>query len=274
MLKIFEKAPWLLTILAVLKNLVSPAFFIMPMAVKEGGTTISIIVTFLVFFTILHGTLISSALKNYVGASKGKSVETVLLADACEKMGARGPDFLRVGGLHVANLIRLSEFLTHIFRCAFYINLVVDVLEQFSAFDNFPNAFIVLTITGGMVFIAPLSQIWQIRLVLSVIGTGILMGIYYHVLVEAGEKTVDEELVDKRGDPQYIPFSVGKIIFMFSYFTPHLMPDFRQPSLTYIPPYILGLTIHTSLALFFGIFCYRAFTEDTETLIFFNLRTE
>lgn len=274
MLKIFEKAPWLLTSLAGVKNLVSPAFIIMPMAVKEGGTTISVVVTALVFFTVLHGTLISSALKNYVGVSKGKSVETMLLADACEKMGAKGPDFLRVGGLHVANLIRLFEFLTHIFRCAFYINLVVDVLEQYSVFDNFPNAFIVLVITIGCVILAPLCQLWQIRLILTTIGEALVMCVIYMVLLDAGEKEVDEELVDKRGDPQYIPFSVGKIIFMLSYFSPHLMTDFRQPSLSYIPPYILGLIIHTALALFFGLFCYRAYTEDTETLIFFNVKNE
>lgn len=274
MLKIFELAPWILTILAVAKNLISPAFLIMPMAVKEGGTMITIVITCLTFLTILHGTLISSALKNYIGASKGKSVETMLLTDACEKMGARGPEFLRVGGLHVANMIRLSEFLMHICRCAFYTNVIVDILEQMHIFENFPNTLLVLIVTFAAVVLAPVAQIWQLRLILSTIGVALIATIMGLVMTEAISVDVDEELVDKRGDPQYIAFCVGKIIFMMTYFSPHLNSDFRQPSLSYIPPYVMGLIVHTALALVLGIFCYRAYTEDTATLIFFNLKTQ
>lgn len=274
MLKIFELAPWILTILAVVKNMVTPAFFIMPMAVKEGGTMITIVVTVLVLLTVLHGTLISSALKNYIGASKGKSVESILLADACEKMGARGPDFLRIGGLHVANMIRLSEFLAHIFRCAFYINVIVDILETMSMFENFPNALLVLLITMAAVLLAPIAQIWQLRLIFSSLGAAIVVCVLGFVFAEASGNSVEEELVDKRGDPQYIPFCVGKIIFMITYFSPHLNSDFRQPSLSYIPPYVMGLVFHTGIAMLTGIYFYRAYTEDTATLIFFNLKSE
>lgn len=274
MLKIFELAPWILTIMAVAKNMISPAFLIMPMAVKEGGTVITMVVTVLILLTVLHGALISSALKNYIGASKGKSVETILLADACEKMGARGPDFLRVGGLHVANLIRLSEFLTHIFRCSFYINVIVDILETMSIFENFPNALLVLIITMAAVLLAPIAHIWQLRFILSTLAAVIVAVVLVFVFSEASGKTVDEELVDKRGDPQYIPFCVGKILFMLTYFTPHLNSDFRQPSLSYIPPYVVGLVLHTVLGTLIGIHFYRAYTEETQTLIFFNLKNE
>lgn len=274
MLKIFDLAPWILTILAVAKNMFTPAFLIMPMAVKEGGTMISIVIMVLILLTVLHGTLISSALKNYIGASKGKSVETMLLPDACEKMGLRGPDFLRIGGLHVANMIRLSEFLAHIFRCSFYINVIVDILETMSIFENYPNALLVLIITMGAVLLAPIAQIWQLRLIFSTAGSILILGILAFVFNEAANTEVSEDLVDKRGDPQYIPFCVGKIIFMITYFSPHLNSDFRQPSLSYIPPYVVGLFVHTGIALFIGIFFYRAYTEDTATLIFFNLKDE
>lgn len=274
MLKIFELAPWILTIMAVVKNMITPAFLIIPMAVKNGGTIISIVVTALVWLAVLHGTLISSALKNYIGVSKGKSVEIMLLPDACEKMGLRGPDFLRVGGLHVANMIRLSEFLLHIFRCSFYINVIVDILETMSIFENFPNALLVLIVTMAAVVLAPIAQIWQLRIILSTIGTVLIVAVIGIVFNEANANDVDEELVDKRGDPQYIPFCVGQIIFALTYFSPHLNSDFRQPSLSYIPPYVLGLIVHAILTVMTGIFFYRAYTEDTPTLIFFNLRNE
>lgn len=274
MLKIFELAPWILTILAAAKNMISPAFLIMPMAVKEGGTIISIMITVLAFLTVLHGTLISSALKNYIGASKGKSVELVGLADACEKMGARGPDFLRIGGLHLANMIRLSEFLMHIFRCSFYINVMVDILELMHIFENFPNALLVLLITFAAVLLAPIAQIWQLRLILSSIGAVFITVVLMLVFSEAMGNDVEEELVDKRGDSQYIPFCVGKIIFVLTFFSPHLNTDFRQPSLSYIPPYVVGLIVHTFVAIWMGIYFYRSFTEETATLIFFNLKNQ
>lgn len=271
MLKIFELAPWILTILAVAKNLVSPAFLIMPVAVKEGGTVIIIIISVLAFLTILHGTLISSALKNYIGASKGKSVEMILLADACEKMGARGPDFLRIGGLHIANMIRLFEFLMHIFRCSFYINVIVDILETMHIFENFPNALLVLIVMFAAVILSPVAQIWQLRLILSTLGSVIMTVVLVLVWLEARGHDVNEDMVDKRGDPQFIPFSVGKTLFMMTYFSPHLNPDFRQPSLTYIPPYVAGLVCHTIIAVWMGIYFYRSYLEDTHQLIFFNL---
>lgn len=274
MLKIFELAPWILTILAVAKNMVSPAFLIMPLAVKEGGTVITIIVTVLVFLVVLHGTLISSALKNYIGASKGKSVETMLLSDACEKMGARGPEFLRSGGLHLANMIRLSEFLVHIFRCSFYISVIVDILETMTIFENYPNALLVLIITLTAVALSPISQIWQLRMIFGALGSTLVAFVLAFVVMEAAREDVDEELVDKRGDPQYVPFCIGKVLFLMTFFSPHLNSDFRQPSLSYIPPYVVGLVVHTVLALSLGTFFYRAYTEETATLIFFNLKSE
>lgn len=274
MLKIFELAPWILTIMAVIKNMVSPALLIIPLAVKEGGTVLTIVISALAVLTVLHGTLISSALKNYVGVSKGRSVETMLLPDACEKMGLRGPDFLRVGGLHVANMMRLSEFLMHLLRCAFYTNVIVDVLEDMNLFENFPNSLLVLLVTLAAVVLAPIAQIWQLRILLSAIGALLIALIMGTVMSEASRNEVDEELVDKRGDPQYVPFCVGKILFLLAYFSPHLNSDFRQPSLSYIPPYVMGLLMHTIISIFMGIFLYRAYTEETASLIVFNMTKE
>ena len=246
----------------------------MPMAVKEGGTSIAVIITILTFFVVLHGTLISTALKIYVGAPKGKSVETDLLPDVCDKMGARGPEFLKLGGLHVANMIRLAEFFGHIFRSAFYINIMVDVLATLPVFENLPNAFLVLIITLCSVFLAPIAQVWQLRLVLSCIGTIIFMVVFGFVIGESSGNKVDDELVDKRGDPQYIPFCVGKIIFTMGYFSPHLNPDFRQPTLAYIPPYAIGLVLYTVFSLMVGTVLYKAYTEDTMALIILNLKNK
>lgn len=269
-----EQNPWIITAGAVLKNLVTPATLLMPNAVKNGGYVLTPVMMSTGMLFLLHGTLILSALKYGVG-KLGPNNESLLFSEACEQIGEGGPPYMKDVGIYLRNFVQILEFLGHIFKCAVYLVILADTVAsmEFNMSSDEPWTLKTLIVGIGLIWltVVQFAMIPLISIVMTILGTIIILITAVFMLIAASRMTTVDELVDRYGDPTYLPLSIGQIIIVLSYFTPISNHEFRTTNLTYLMPYIPGLILYVVGCLWFGCYCYISYNEATSSMIIISM---
>lgn len=258
-----------------LKHSFNPSLFLVPNAFRNGGYILSIIFLIAILSLSFYSTLALSQTKVVIGKEKRRFPEEMSWTETITYLFRQGK-VLRGLSSTIINVTKWLEFHLHISKCAVYVlmaaKLTRDLAIEFYKFDLDASAFVVAwAIPFTIVAIMSNMKNWNKALsAIATLMTIVCLGCVSY-LIKEGYK-VDKTEIDAWGEFEYLPTSIGLLLFCKSYVSPISNPELRVTEPREYKTLVVGVVVYAMMLTGFALFCYLGLNEMTSTSVLSNFQ--
>ena len=262
-------------LLLTLKHTFNMSLFMAPCAFRNGGYILSPIFIVVILAIFSYSTLALSQIKTVLGKEKRRYPEEMTWSETITYLFRNGAILSKISST-IENLTKVSEFALHIGRCAVYVLVAGKITRDLSIeiyhFDAGAGVFVVVWAVP-FTLIAIMTNMRNWNKALYTIATLLTIGnvgcIIY--LVQDGYKIVTTE-VDAWGEFEYIPNSIGLLLFILSYLSPISNPELRVTEARQYKTLAVGIVFYALVVIAFALFCYLGLNELVATMVLCNFQ--
>lgn len=263
-------------LLLCLKHSFNPSIFFVPSAFRNGGYVLSIIFVAIILAMSFYATLALSQTKAVMGKEKRRFPEQMTWFETVTYLFRYGkvlPGFSSA----IENVIKGTEFSLHICKCAVFVlttaKLTRDLSIEFYHFDVDAGYFVVAWAIP-FTLIAVTSNMRHWTKAMSGIGTGVIVGIFgciIYLMLQEGYAVTRTE-IDAFGELQYLPTSIGVLLYCLSNMSPISNPELMVTEARQYRTLSIGVLFYSALLIAFGLFCYLGLDEMVATSVVCNFQ--
>lgn len=256
-----------------LKHSFNPSLFIAPSAFRNGGYLLSIIFIVVILAMFFYATLALSQTKAVMGKEKRRFPEEMSWPEVIVYLFRYGT-VLRGLSSTIGNVTKVTEFALHICKCAVYI-LTASKLSRDLAIDIFrfdiDAEFFVVAWAIPFTIVAIMSNMKNYTKVLHGCGAVLIIAILCcFIYLSQRDYTVVKTEIDAWGEFEYLPSSIGMLLFCLSYLSPISNPELRVTEARQYKTLAVGVIIYALILIGFAIYGYFGLNETVATHILCN----
>lgn len=258
-----------------LKHSFNPSIFIVPCAFRNGGYILSVIFILVILAMSFYATLALSQTKSVLGKEKRRFPEDMTWSETITYLFRYGKIFRGLSST-IENVTKVMEFALHISKCAVYVliaaKLTRDLSIEFYNFEIQVGAFVVAwAIPFTIIAIMSNMKNWTKMLygLATLITIGCLGCVIY--LIQDGYEIKKAE-IDAWGELEYLPTSMGLLLFSMSYMSPISNPELKVTESREYKTLAVGVAVYSLILVGFGLFCYLGLNEMIATSVVCNFQ--
>lgn len=256
-----------------LKHSFNPSLFIAPCAFRNGGYILSIIFIVVILAMFFYATLALSQTKAVMGKEKRRFPEEMSWPEVIMYLFRYGT-VLRGLSSTIGNVTKVTEFALHIAKCAVYIltaaKLSRDLANELYHFD-IDAEFFVVAWAIPFTIVAIMSNLKDYTKVLHGIGVILIIGIMScFIYLAQQDYTIKKTEIDAWGEFEYLPTSIGILLFCLSYLSPISNPELRVTEARQYKTLAGGVIIYAMILIAFALYGYFGLNEMVATNILCN----
>lgn len=258
-----------------LKHSFNPSIFIVPCAFRNGGYILSVIFILVILAMSFYATLALSQTKSVLGKEKRRFPEDMTWSETITYLFRYGKIFRGLSST-IENVTKVMEFALHISKCAVYVliaaKLTRDLSIEFYNFEIQVGAFVVAwAIPFTIIAIMSNMKNWTKMLygLATFITIGCLGCVIY--LIQDGYEIKKAE-IDAWGELEYLPTSMGLLLFSMSYMSPISNPELKVTESREYKTLAVGVAVYSLILVGFGLFCYLGLNELIATSVVCNFQ--
>lgn len=266
----FRETKWFDITLMIIKHFWNPSMLIMPNLFRNGGYLLSIAIYVLVGILMLYSTSRLSEAKAIVGMDKRRYTEDML----CAEISCYVFEGTVLGRIYEA-VSKATEFLVHIGKSALYILISAKIMRNvYNENSGQPEQevqtfLLLLAIPFLFLSVITIFRMWyRVCYTIGALLILIVMGKVTELVIV--DLSLDHDQLDQIGEQDYIPICIALAFFSHSYLSPICNYDLKLKKKSQYLTLTIGWTVYALLSLGFGLLCYLALNEKTETIIVFN----
>lgn len=258
-----------------LKHSFNPSIFIVPCAFRNGGYILSIIFILVILSMSFYATLALSQTKAVLGKEKRRFPEEMTWSETITYLFRYGKIFRGLSST-IENVTKVMEFALHISKCAVYVliaaKLTRDLCIEFYRFQNEAGTFVVAWAIP-FTLIAIMSNMKNWTKVLYGLATFVTIGCMGCVIYLIQEDyKIEKTEIDAWGELEYLPTSIGLLLFCMSYMSPISNPELRVTESREYKTLAVGIVIYSLILIAFALFCYLGLNENIATSVVCNFQ--
>lgn len=259
-----------------LKHSFNPSLFLVPCAFRNGGYILSIIFILVILAFSCYATLALSTTKAALGKEKRRFPEEMTWTETITYLFRYGKVLPGLSST-IEHVTKFMEFALHISRCAVYVliaaKLTRDLSIELYSFDVEAGAFVVAwAIPFTLVAVMSNMKDWTRALygVATLLTVGVVCCVLY-LVQERGYK-INRAEVDAWGEFEYLPTSIGLLLFCLSYVSPISNAELRVTEARQYKTLAVGVVLYTSILTAFALYCYLGLNELVATSVICNFQ--
>lgn len=258
-----------------LKHSFNLSLFIAPCAFRNGGYILSVIFIVVILALSFYATLALSQTKTVMGKEKRRFPEEMTWPETITYLFRYG-NVLRGLASTIENVTKVTEFGLHISKCAVYVLIAAklsrDLAIEFYRFKQEAGLFVVAWAIP-FTLVAIMSNMKQWNRALYAIATLLTIGCTGCViyLLQDNFKIIKAE-IDPWGELEYLPNSIGLLLFCMSYMSPISNPDLKVTEARQYQALSAGVILYSMILIAFALFCYLGLNEMVATSVLCNFQ--